>query len=283
MRDEHEYWNTDAGRRWATDADRLDAQLEAIGRVTLEAAALEPGQRVLDIGCGAGWSTIEAARRVAPGGLAVGVDVSSPLLAVARRRARRHGATGVTFLDGDGQTAAPPPGRFDRAISRFGVMFFADTVAAFRNIARRLEPGGRLAFCCWGHPDDNPWMSLPRAAAARHVALPPQVDPAVDDEPGPFRLADVTRTTAALAAAGFRDARVTVAAGRLLVGGPGDLDEAAAFSMRIGPAASATRDIDDATRRRVAAAVRESLEPHAEADGVRMAYTALVVTATAPD
>ncbi|MCR5880984.1 class I SAM-dependent methyltransferase [Phenylobacterium sp. J367] len=133
-------------------------------------AALAPsaGERLLDIGCGAGETTIELAERVQPGGAVVGLDISRPLLEAARARAA---PSGVEFIEADAQTHAFPPGSFDGVFSRFGVMFFADPVAAFTNIRRALKSGGRLAFVCWRAAAENPVMTTPMAAAA-HL-LPP--------------------------------------------------------------------------------------------------------------
>src|SRR5437879_4211907 len=128
--------------------------LEPLGRLAIEALALEPGESVLDIGCGTGATTLALADLVGASGRAVGADVSAPMLEAARRRA--SGRANVAFVEADAQVHAFSG--FDAAFSRFGVMFFADPQAAFRNIARSLRPGGRIAFVCWQPPDRQEWV-----------------------------------------------------------------------------------------------------------------------------
>ena len=137
------YWNDAAGQTWAEMQEALDRQLAPLGRAAMAALAPTPGERLLDIGCGAGQTTLELAAAVAPGGEVLGLDISRPLLEVARAR---PAVPGVRFLEGDAQTHAFEPAGFDGAFSRFGVMFFADPPAAFANIRRALKPGGRAAI-----------------------------------------------------------------------------------------------------------------------------------------
>src|SRR5688572_21024309 len=137
-------WNGPEGRHWADHADDLNGELT--GHL-VDAAGIGPGDRVLDIGCGTGASARQAARR-AVGGEVVGIDLSEPMLERAREYAGRDGLTNVRFERGDAQTHPFPAGHFDVAISQFGIMFFADPVAAFANIGRALRPGGRLTFVC---------------------------------------------------------------------------------------------------------------------------------------
>src|SRR5262249_30867109 len=137
-RDQFEAWNGDSGRRWVADPERRDRVIAEIGEILLGASRLVPGERVLDVGCGCGATTLAAARRVRPQGAAVGVDLSAPMLAVARDRARAEAAPNANFEQADAQTFAFDAAAFDVAISRFGTMFFADPTAAFLNIARAL-------------------------------------------------------------------------------------------------------------------------------------------------
>ena len=159
------YWNEAVGPTWAELQEPLDRQLGPLGRAAMAALKPRPGERILDIGCGSGQTSVELAGAVAPDGAVLGVDISRPLLDTAR--ARSPGANDVTFLEADAQTAAFEPGAFDAAFSRFGVMFFADPPAAFANIRRALKPGGRLAFICWRGMVDNPIMTLPMMAAGK--------------------------------------------------------------------------------------------------------------------
>jgi SAM-dependent methyltransferase len=273
--EQERYWNETAGPTWVALGDLLDRMIGPLGRAAMDRAALVPGERVVDVGCGCGDSTLELARCVGPAGAALGVDLSAPMLAVAAERARAAGLPQIRFEQADAQTHAFPPAAFDVLYSRFGVMFFSDPVAAFTNLGRALRPGGRLAFVCWRPLAANPWMSVPLGAAARVIPLPP---PPVPDAPGPFSFGDGDRVLRILQGAGFADVVIDRHDDTLLLGA--GVDQAVERVLRIGPAAAALREAADPTvRPRVAEAVRAALAPHATAEGVRMACAAWIVTA----
>jgi SAM-dependent methyltransferase len=168
----------------------------------LDALALRPGEHVLDVGCGGGKASIEAARAVGPDGSVVGADVSGPLTRLAAQRAGEAGVENLAFRVVDVQTDPVDGAPFGVAMSQFGVMFFDEPATAFTNIRAQLEPGARLAFSCWQSADSNPW--LPSTAVAGFIPPPP--DPEQGKSPtGPFALADPERTTGILESAGFGD------------------------------------------------------------------------------
>ena len=177
--------------------DFYDAEVHRHNVHFRAAAAVRTRDRVLDVGCGAGQSTREAARAAVDGG-AVGVDVSAPVLERARRLSRAEGLGNVAFQLGDAQTHPFPPAHFDLCISRFGTMFFADPVAAFTNIRRALRPGARLVVRVWQSADRNEWFTATREAIAGSRTPTASVS---DVEP--FSLADPAGTQRMLAAAGF--------------------------------------------------------------------------------
>ncbi|MBJ7409090.1 MAG: methyltransferase domain-containing protein [Phenylobacterium sp.] len=265
------YWNESAGPTWAELQAPLDRQLAPLGRRAMSELDLGPGRRVLDIGCGAGETTLSLAQT---GAEAVGVDISRPLLEIARRRSK--GRTDVTFLEADAQTHPFPPGAFDAVFSRFGVMFFADPAAAFANIRQALKPGGRLAFVCWRTPAENPIMSLPMQAALAHVDAPPA--PPEPGAPGPFAFADPERVRAILAAAGFKDVTVTPHDEAI---GPGDLETTLALALRVGPLGALLRENPE-KRDAVIASVRAALAPYDGPDGVKLGSATWIVTAVSP-
>ncbi|HEY2753101.1 class I SAM-dependent methyltransferase [Phenylobacterium sp.] len=247
------YWNDVAGRSWAEFQEGLDRQVAPLGRRAMAALAPAPGERVLDIGCGAGETSIELARAVGTAGSVLGVDISEPLLEVARRRS--SGVEQLVVTKGDAQTFPFEAGAFDAVFSRFGVMFFEDPTAAFANIRRALKPGGRLAFVCWRKPDENPIMRLPMEAAAS--VLPPSPPP-VRDAPGPFAFANPDRLRAILAEAGFADVKIAPHDEKV---GSGDLETALALALRIGPLGAILREAPD-LREEVAPRVRAALAAH---------------------
>jgi SAM-dependent methyltransferase len=200
---ERQRWN-DA--RWAALWPKRERLTDAVTAYVLAAAALGPGERVLDVGSGGGKTAIAAAQAVGAGGAVVGADISVPLCALAAGRAAEAGVANVTFCTVDVQTDAVPGGPFDAAISQFGVMFFEEPVTGFANIRAHLVPGGRLAFACWQSPEQNPWLFA--SAIAAFVPPPPPPEPGKSPT-GPFALADPERTTGILRAAGFVEIRRT--------------------------------------------------------------------------
>lgn len=227
-----EYWNGQAGEKWVRHAGRLDALLEPFADAVLETAALGEGEHVLDVGCGAGALTLKAAFRVGKKYGAVGIDVSKPLLSLAERRAREYAAP-ATFDEADAAVyRSERP--VDALISRFGVMFFDDPVAAFANLRDSLRPEGRMTFACWQSLIANDWARAPLEAALPMLPEPPAPPP--PGAPGPFAFADHDRVGSILKDAGWKGIEIHPWLGRVTL--PGDsVSEAAAFMMELGPVA----------------------------------------------
>jgi len=272
------YWNETAGPKWVALQDVLDEQIRPLGLAAMERVGIASGERVLDVGCGTGDTTVELARRVGPRGAVTGIDLSAPMLASARKRAA--GIGNVTFQPADAQTTRFAAGYFDVCFSRFGVMFFVDPVAAFTNMHSALRPGGRLGFVCWQALPKNPWMQVPLAAAARHLTLPPPPEPGT---PGPFSLADRERVRGILERAGFTDLEFDDHRATLTIGGGQGLDEVVDILLTgVGPTSAALRQADPAVRPTVAASVRDALAPyHTPGAGVRMDGTCWIATGRA--
>ncbi len=260
----------------------LEDQLEEVGRLPGELAMdrldLLPGQRVVDLGCGSGRTTLELASRVGPGGGVAGVDISAEMLARGRERAARAGAGNIEFVHADVQVHDLGEARFDAAYSRFGVMFFADPVAAFANVRRALRPGAALSFVCWQSVFDNEWMLIPGAAVASVTgSLPPMPGPG---EPGPFSLADPDRVRAVLEAAGFGSIIVTPHADQVVIS-EDRIPEVALTSVRVGGVREALRDADQQTRERALAAIEEAMRARLQDGQVRASRGVLLVTGSA--
>ncbi|UEP25588.1 class I SAM-dependent methyltransferase [Burkholderia ambifaria] len=248
-------WNGQSGERWVANQARLDALVAVFGQAAIEAAAPATGERVLDIGCGAGASTLALAARVGAGGQVLGVDISEPLIGRARALAPQD--TPALFQVADASSAELPEGAFDILFSRFGVMFFDDPTAAFAHMRRALRPGGRVAFVCWRGAAENDWMRLP--VGALKGILPPGALP--DPEAaGPFSFGDREGVARILMAAGLTDIAIapfnaSVAFGE---GGTRDaaIDDAVKMTLEVGPLSRALADQPDDIRARASAAVR---------------------------
>lgn len=272
------YWNEHGGPKWAAMQQQLDAQLEPLGRAAMDELKLEPSERVLDIGCGAGATSLALATRVAPGEV-LGLDISEPLL--ARARVRAEGVANLRFEAGDAQTFAFSGPPFDVLFSRFGVMFFADPVAAFANLGLALRPGGRVGFVCWRDISENPWATLPLEAALPHLATAPE--PPVPGAPGPFAFAEGSRMRDILERAGYVEPVVARHDTDLLLGGGGGLDEAVYVALQVGPLGRALASLDDDTRAKARSAVRDALARHEGPLGVTLPAALWLVTARRGD
>ena len=274
-----EHWNTGEGvAHWIDNQARYDRMNAPFAAMILDAAALRPGGNVLDVGCGCGGTTLAAARLIAPG-QAVGLDLSGPMLARARADAAAASLGNAVFVQGDAQVHPLGPARFDTVISRFGVMFFVDPVAAFANIRSATRPGGRLVFVCWQPLAANEWLLVPGAALAEHV---PPAGFGSADGPGMFAFGDPDRLRPILAAAGWGDAEITAEHASILVGGGGSVDDAVGFLRTASMARTMLAGADAATTDRAIASVRAALTPYADADGVHLDAAVWLVRAVAP-
>ncbi|GAA4704686.1 class I SAM-dependent methyltransferase [Pseudonocardia yuanmonensis] len=258
-------WGGDLGLLWAARAAQFEASAAGYDAPLLAAADLAPGLHVLDVGCGTGSVTRKVAGAVAPGGTATGVDISAPMLQVARERSA--GIPGVEFLEADAQVH-DFGGRYDRVVSRGGVMFFGDPPAAFANLARALRPGGRLAFLVWRSLAENPWMhDLMTALTGR---TPPEPPPG----PGAFALADPDRARALLEGAGLAEFRVEPCAAPVVLGR--DVEEAFGLIGRM--MAGALAGLEPVERERAVAALRAVLARGAGPGGVALGSAAWLLT-----
>ncbi|MGN6651760.1 class I SAM-dependent methyltransferase [Trinickia sp.] len=248
-------WNGQSGERWVANQARLDAMVAVFGEAAIEAAAPMTGERVLDVGCGAGASSRALAARVGAGGQVLGVDISEPLIGRARALAPQD--TPVVFQVADASSAELPEGAFDILFSRFGVMFFDDPTAAFAHMRRALRPGGRIAFVCWRSAAENDWVRLPMGALKG--ILPPSAPPA-PEAPGPFSFGDRGRVSRILTAAGFTDIAIAPFDASVPFGEGGTrdaaIDDAVTMTLEVGPLSRALADQPDDIRARASAAVR---------------------------
>jgi len=274
--DQAEAWDGPEGEHWALHHERFDATISPHHGVLITAAAFAPGERVLDIGCGNGLSSRDAARAVGPSGSVLGVDLSGPMLAVAAQLAEEEGLDNVRFERGDAQVQSFEPGAYDLVISRFGVMFFLDPVAAFTNIASALRPGGRAAFLVWQSVAANEWVSAMRDALAvgRDLPVPPP------GAPSPFGLADTDFTRGVLTEAGFTDISFAESAPPWRLGS--DADDAYGFVTGLRVIKMMLEDLDDSLRAQALDNLHATAAAHETPDGVYFGSAAWVITARKP-
>jgi SAM-dependent methyltransferase len=273
-RDQVEHWNdSEATGDWVTYQELYDRMLEPFAKLILDAAALSAGEHVLDVGCGCGATTLAAARAVAPGA-AAGIDIAAAMLARARANAADAGLVNASFEQADAQVYQFDAS-YDAVISRFGVMFFADPVAAFANLLAATRPGGRLAFACWQPLADNEWLLVPLAALAEHVPLPEPDEPGA---PGMFSLSSTDRLRQVLSDAGWHDISAASKRTPILLGG-GTLDDAMNFLRGRSIVRRMLADVDRPTRDRAMDSVRGALARHMDGDGVRLSASVWLVTA----
>ncbi len=254
------FWNAEGGEIWVRQQDLLDRLNAPIGEAVVARADPGPGKRALDVGCGAGATTLDMARRLRPDGACVGVDVSGPLLALARQRAEGEPSVRAQFVEADAQVHAFEPGGFDVILSRFGVMFFPDPDAAFVNLRRALRPGGELVFASWRSPAENPLSQVALDAAAPLLSEPP---PLPREGPGRFAFADPDHVRGILARSGWRDVEIAPLDAPM----PVTLDEMMTLSLELGTLGPILRREDEATRARVTDAVAARLRDEMR-DGV---------------
>ena len=271
-----EAWDGPEGEYWANHQDRFDATISPHHARLMAAAAIGPGERVLDIGCGNGMTSRDAARAVGPEGEVFGADLSGPMLARAVQQAKDEGLANVRFEQADAQVHRFEAGAFDLAMSRFGVMFFADPVAAFTNIASALRSGGRLAMLVWGPVGDNEWIVALRDALAvgRDLPAPPP------GAPGPFSLADTDSTRRILTEAGFTRIDFDRSDQPFWVGT--DADDAYGFIGGLNPVLMMLQDLDEERKAQALDNLRRTIADHLTPDGVVLRSASWVVTARKP-
>ncbi len=269
-----DYWNGPAGEKWAKYNSQTDSNLAAAAEALLKFAAPQPGERVLDIGCGAGATSLMLAEAVGPGGAVTGVDISQPMLALARSRVH---VKNIQFIEADAAHYPFQPD-YDLIFSRFGVMFFADPVAAFANIRKAAAKGGRLAFVCWRPVEENEWVWLAYRAAE---PLLPEQEPAHPHAPGPFAFADPERVRSILRESGFCDIRIEKLDGVMDLGAS---SEHASFQLTylMGPTARALRTADKPTRERIRQIVAQALRAaQKDEETIRLGFSCWLVGAKA--
>jgi SAM-dependent methyltransferase len=274
--DQIAYWNGPGGQRWTDRQQAQDIMLAPVSYILIDRARVGAGERIVDVGCGCGATSVALAQRVGPAGHVLGVDISAPMLTQARRVAPAD--LPVDFVLADATVYPFDPASVDLVFSRFGVMFFAEPAVSFANMRKALRPSGRLAFACWREPRENPWMMTALQAVYKHV---PKMPPQGPDDPGPFAFASEARVHGILSEAGFRDIAMEPCGLALDIAIGRGLEAAVESALGIGPASRALEGQPAELRAAAKDSVREALAPFASGSTVPLPGSIWIVTANA--
>ena len=274
--DQIAYWNGPGGQHWANRQASQDVMLAPVSDILIDRAKAKMGERIVDVGCGCGSTSMVLARQIGPAGDILAIDISAPMLARARQLA--PAGARIDFVLADATVYPFDPASFNLVVSRFGVMFFADPALSFANLRKALRPSGRLAFACWREPRENPFFMAPLQAVYKHAPRLPQLGP---EDPGPFSFASEPRVHRVLGAAGFTgiamercDLALDIAVGR-------GLDAAVESALEIGPAARALAEQSPEVRTAATNSIREALAPFLKGQSVPLPAALWIVTANA--
>ena len=274
--DQIAYWNGPRGQRWSDRQAAQDILLAPVSQILIDRAKAKPGERILDVGCGCGATSIALAREVAPSGFVLGVDISAPMLTSARQRAQK--SLPLDFVLADATVYPFEPASFDVLVSRFGVMFFAEPAVSFAHMRQALRPEGRVAFACWREPRDNPWMMAPLQAVYKHV---PKLPPQEPDDPGPFAFASEERVNRILSEAGYKGIAMERCDISLDIAVGGGLEAAVRSALDVGPSSRALEGQPPEVHAAAQDSVREMLTPLLRGESLPLQGSIWIVTARA--
>lgn len=272
---QQEHWNAVAGPKWVGLGEAMEARLHDLNELLLAQAAPSPGEAVLDVGCGMGTTALPLAAAVRPRGRVLGIDLSEPMLSAARERVAESGIDNLDLLLADAQVYRFEPDRFDLVASRFGVVFFADPVAAFRNLATGMRPRGRLCFVCWAPLADNPHWRLPLEIVVRHLGAGSPMPP---HAPGPLAFSDAAYVREIVQAAGFAEITIDAMPCAILGSTP---EAEAGFASTMGPPAARIAECqpDEAVLASIREEMADAFRPFLSPSGLRLPATVFVVKA----
>jgi SAM-dependent methyltransferase len=272
---QYEYWNAVGGPRWIRLGGLVEQRNLGFNDILLERSAVALDESVLEIGCGTGATTIPLAQAVGPRGRVVGVDISEPMLAGARQRLSESGLGNISLVQADAQVHRLEAGRFDLIVSRFGVMFFADPLAAFSNLLPAARPGGRLCFVCWGPLEENRHWMIPYEVALRHLGPPAPTPP---HAPGPLAFSDRDYVRRILERAGFGDVVIDRQTPDIIGSTP---EEEAEYACVMGPPARLIEEKkpNDTVRETIKREMVEAFAAYARGGPMLLPSTVFLVTA----
>ncbi len=273
--DQVSFWNGSGGHTWVKRQEHTDITFAPVTEALLALAAPRSGERVLDVGCGCGATTLDLARAVGPTGRVAALDISGPMLAEGQTRAKAAGIDNIDWRQADAATAALEP--FDLLASNLGTMFFGDPVAAFAHLRAAARPDARMTLVCWRQLSENPWMEVPMRAVAPHVPPRPKSDP---HAPGMFAFADPQRVSQVLTAAGWARPRLDKLDHDLDIAAERGLEEAVVQSTQIGAVNSWLRGQPAEVVTAAVASLREALAAHLHGASVRLPGAMWLISST---
>lgn len=278
--EEIDYWNGQAGQNWVNENRLTDIMYQPFGDRVVARAEPTSGERILDIGCGCGTTTMKLAKLIAPGGAITALDASSVMLDVARKRTV-SATVPINIVNADAETYALEPESYDLMFSQFGVMFFANPTAAFANFHRALKPGGRISFVCWRGPERNPFMMVPFNAVRNFM---PELAPPDPDAPAsPLSFASREKVEKMLAEAGFVDVDLDLFETDASMG-EGSLEECTRYIVAFagGTVGAVIRGAGEENTAAIISALQTGLAPYHKDNRVKLGASAWIVSARRP-
>ena len=272
-----EFWNGEVGARWAKRNHIMENMLKPITEALFQHAQIT-ATSAADIGCGCGNQTLSLADHLGANAVVTGLDISRPMLELARSQLAESPRPGVSFVEADVSQHYFSPGAYDLLFSRFGVMFFDDPLAAFINLRGALAEGGTMIFSCWQGPENNPWVKIPMQAALKHVPPPPKADP---HAPGPFAFADSERVTEILTQAGFANVHFSPHQCAMNFAQSSTLAEGVRILAEVGPISSLIAEQDESVRDLVYRELETALAPFYHDNTISLEGNVWFVTADA--
>ena len=272
--DQKEFWNDIKGKLWVEMQERIDSMLSPFGEKALRTLNPQKGEKILEIGCGTGTMTLALAEHVKTSGKILAADISHPMLELAISRGKAAPLKCISFVEADAQVYTFPTGQFDALFSRFGVMFFEDPIAAFRNFHGAVRKGGRLVYVCWADRKDNPWIRIPTGASKEFLEIPP---PPETDAPGQFAMEREARVREILGKAGW--SKIELERFDIDHSLGQNVQDAAGFISKMGPMSEPFALAGNRTKQKCLEAIQCALKPYENSTGVQMRFGTWIVSA----
>ena len=272
--DQKEFWNEKKGKIWVSLEKHIDKMLNPLGDHAIKILEPKDGEKILDVGCGTGSTTQNLSKLVGDSGLITGMDISEPILDFAKKQSNSKKINNINFILADAQNFQFLTKSYDAIFSRFGIMFFEDPIAAFKNIKKSLKNKGRLTFICWRKRDENDWITLSSNIASNFLELPPNANP---KEPGPFAFEDSGYIEEILIKSGWKNITIKNHNQNIIVGETVNIT--AEFLSRMGPMSVPFENADQYTQRKVKEALKECYSKYNTSNGVEFNFSTWIVSA----